>query len=63
MDDFTVELDISKDDYADFLDNQYKPHVAQHKKDGIAPISPAMYLKSYLKRKVEEILGQFFRQQ
>ena len=49
--DFTVELNISPAAYEDFLTNQYEP---KGKKDGY---SPGMYLKLYLKSRIDKILS------
>lgn len=49
--DFTVELDISREAYQDFLQNHYRPKVKNNER------SPAMYLKEYLKVKVDHLLS------
>jgi hypothetical protein len=51
LDDFTVKMDISLDDYEDFLINQFKPKGAKE------DFAQAMFLKSYLKTRIEEILS------
>ena len=50
--DFTVELDISEEAYKDFLENHYKPKIKNNER------SPAMYLKEYLKVKVDHLLSK-----
>lgn len=50
--DFTVELDISQEAYQDFLQNHYKPKIKHDER------SPAMYLKEYLKVKVDHLLSR-----
>ena len=55
LNDFTVEMDISKDDYQDFLDNHYKPLGLPSGK------SPALYLKEYLKKKIEDIMSKEYQ--
>lgn len=52
--DFTVLLDISKQDYEQFWKNEYEP------KGRLDDKSPAMYLKEYLKFKIEAILNRSY---
>jgi len=52
--DFSCELEISERDYMDFLNNEYKPK-AKHL------TSPGLYLKQYLKKKIDEMLSNYFR--
>ena len=51
--DFTVEMDISRRAYLDFLKNEYNP---KGKPEGH---SPGMYLKQYLKKKIDDILSVY----
>ena len=53
--DFTVELDISREAYQDFLQNHYRPKVKNNER------SPAMYLKEYLKVKIDHLLSMNLR--
>jgi hypothetical protein len=53
LSDFTVEMNISGQNWEDFIENHYKPKVMDKKKD----IAPAMYLKEYLKSKIEKIVS------
>lgn len=50
--DFTCELDISQRAYDDFLKNEYYP---KGQKDNT---SPALFLKAYLREKIEHILSK-----
>ena len=50
--DFTVTLDISKEDYNHFRKNEYDT------KGKLDNKSPALYLKEYLKHKVEHIINR-----
>jgi len=51
-DDFTVEMDISLNDYKDFLKNVYEPNKANCKD------SKGIYMKKYLKFRIEDTLSR-----
>ena len=56
-------MDISPDDYKDFLDNHYKPKAVIKDEDGNNKplLPPALYLKQYLKSKLETILSKAYQ--
>jgi hypothetical protein len=54
--DFTAELDITKEMYEDFLDNQYEPFGSREKDQNGKIYSPALYLKKYLSEELSRIL-------
>jgi hypothetical protein len=53
--DFTVELDISLEDYDQFYKNEYEP------KGKVQEIPVGVFLKEYLKAKTEKILDRVLK--
>jgi len=51
--DFTIEMDISDEAYKHFLRNEYEP------KGKFDYYSQGLYLKQYLKKKIEDILNRY----
>jgi hypothetical protein len=54
--DFTVEMDISKKMYEDFMDNVFEPIGSRQTDEHGKLYSPALYLKKYLSEEVSRIL-------
>ena len=54
--DFTVELDITKKMYDEFLDNFYEPYGTREKDENGKIYSPALYLKKHLTQEISRIL-------
>ena len=55
LNDFAVEMDITEADWQDFLDNHYHPKGEKAEK------SPSLYLKQYLKKRIEEVLSKSYQ--
>jgi len=55
--DFSCELEISPKAFNDFLHNEYYPKAARSN----LKFTKGMYLKQYLKKKIDEILSNYYR--
>lgn len=56
--DFTCELEIKSKDFENFIVNEYEPKQTRVKDDSEA--SRGMYLKQYLKNKIESMLTRYY---
>lgn len=61
--DFTCELEIKSQDYENFILNEYEPKQKQSNKLDMSEVSKGMYLKQYLKNKIESMLTRFLMAQ
>jgi hypothetical protein len=60
--DFTVELDITKEMYDDFIDNYYNPIGSKMKEElSGETYSPALYLKKYLSEEIGKMLTKSYK--
>jgi len=56
--DFTVELDITRKMWDDYLNNHYNPIGSKEEEDSGQLHSPALYLKKLLSEEISEILTE-----
>lgn len=61
--DFTCELEIKSQDYENFILNEYEPKQKQSNQVDMSELSKGMYLKQYLKNKIESMLTRFLMAQ
>lgn len=61
--DFTCELEIKSQDYENFILNEYEPKQKQSNQVDMSEVSKGMYLKQYLKNKIESMLTRFLMAQ
>ena len=61
--DFTCELEIKSQDYENFILNEYEPKQKQSNQKEMSEVSKGMYLKQYLKNKIESMLTRFLMAQ
>lgn len=60
--DFTVELDITKDMYDEFIENFYNPIGSKEREEKSGDLySPALYLKKYLSQEVGNMLTKSYQ--